>query len=145
MKVKERTRILNRKNLELEALIKTNQSISTGLDLNNVLDTAVREVVKIVNVSYCSIILVDEGKEYGTVTSEYSPLFHLEPSLGENVNLKDCPTLDGVFQGRQYVLIEDTANAELSPKEKETVNRLNTKTILLMPLVLVRRHSASCS
>jgi len=40
MKVKERTRILNRKNIELEALIKTNQSISTGLELKTVLDTA---------------------------------------------------------------------------------------------------------
>ncbi len=140
MKVKERTRILNRKNIELEALIKTNQSISTGLDLNNVLDTAVREAVKIVNVSYCSIILVDEGKDYGTVTSEYSPLFHLEPSLGEHVNLKDCPTLDEAFQGKQYVLIEDTAKAELSPKEKETVNRLNTRSILVMPLVLGEKN-----
>lgn len=140
MKVKERTRILNRKNIELEALIKTNQSISTGLDLNNVLATAVREAVKIVNVSYCSIILVDEGKDYGTVTSEYSPLFHLEPSLGEHVNLKDCPTLDEAFQGKQYVLIEDTAKAELSPKEKETVNRLNTRSILVMPLVLGEKN-----
>lgn len=136
MKVKERTRILNRKNIELEALIKTNQSISTGLDLNNVLDTAVREAVRIVNVSYCSIILVDEGKDYGTVTSEYSPLFRLEPSLGDRVDLKDCPTMDEAFQGKQYVLIEDTEKAELSPKEKETVNRLNMRSVLVMPLVL---------
>ncbi len=136
MKVKERTRILNRKNIELEALIKTNQSISTGLDLKNVLDTAVREAVKIVNVSYCSVILVDEGKDYGTVTSEYSPLFHMEQSLGEHVNLKDCPTLDEAYQGKQYVLLEDTTKAELSTKEKETVNRLNMRSILVMPLVL---------
>ncbi len=136
MKVKERTRILNRKNIELEALIKTNQSISTGLELKTVLDTAVREAVKIVNVSYCSIILVDEGKDYGTVTSEFSPLLHLEPFLGENIILKDCPTLDEAFQGMQYVYIDDTAKAELSPKEKEMVNKLNMRSILVMPLVL---------
>jgi len=136
MKVKERTRILNRKNIELEALIKTNQSISTGLDVNNVLDTAVKEAVKIVNVSYCSIILVDEGKDYGTVTSEYSPLFNMEQSLGEHVNLKDCPTLDEAYQGKQYVLLEDTKKAELSPKEKETFDRVNLRSILVMPLVL---------
>ncbi|MDD5616311.1 MAG: GAF domain-containing protein [Candidatus Methanoperedens sp.] len=139
LKVKERTRILNRKNIELEALIKTNQSISTGLDLDNVLDTAVREAVKIVNVSYCSVILVDEGKDYGTVTSEYSPLFHMEQSLGEHVDLKDCPTLDKAYRGKEYVLLEDTTKAELSPKEKETVNRVNMRSILVMPLVLGER------
>jgi len=141
MKVKERTRILNRKNIELEVLIKTNQSISTGLDLNNVLDTAVREAVRIVNVSYCSIILVDEGKDYGTVTSEYSPLFRMEQSIGEHINLKDCPTLDKAYQGKQYVLIEDTIKAELSPKEKEMISRLNMRSMLVMPLVRGEKNS----
>ena len=136
MKVKERTRILNRKNIELEALIKTNQSISTGLDLKNVLDIAVREAVKIVNVSYCSFILVNEGNDHGTVTSEYSPLFRMEQALGENINLKDCPTLDEAYHGKKYILIEDTTKAELSPKEKETFGRLNMRSILVMPLVL---------
>lgn len=136
LKVKERTRILNRKNIELEALIKTNQSISTGLDINNVLDIAVKEAARIVNVSYCSIILVDEGKDYGIVTSEYSSLYNMEQSLGEHVNLKDCPTLDEVYKGKHYVLLEDTKKADLSPKEKETFDRVNLRSILVMPLVL---------
>ncbi|MDO8726547.1 MAG: ATP-binding protein [Candidatus Methanoperedens sp.] len=136
LKVKERTLTLNTKNIELEALIKTNQSISTGLDLNNVLETAVREAVKIVNVSYCSIILVDEGKDYGTVTSEYSPLFNMEQSLGEHVFLKECPTMNEAYQGKHYVLIEDTTKVELSPNEKETFDRINIRSILVIPLVL---------
>ncbi len=134
-KVKERTRDLDRRNIELAALIKTNQSISAGLDLNSMLDIAVREAVRIVNVSYCSIVLVEEGKEYGTVASEFSPRDHLKPSLGEILYLKECPTLNDAYQGKQYVLVPDTRKAELSQKEKEMAERLNMRSILVVPLV----------
>ena len=135
-KVKERTEDLNRRNLELAALIKTNQSISAGLDLNKVLEIAVREAVRTVNVSYSSIILVEEGKEYGTVASEYSLINHLKPSLGEILYFKDFPTLNEAYQKRQYVLVADTLKHELSPKEMKMAERLNIGSILVVPLVL---------
>ncbi len=135
-KVKERTKDLNKRNLELAALIKTNQSISAGLDLDKVLDIAVREAVKIVNVSYSSIVLVEEGKDYGTIASEYSPHNDLKQSLGENLNLKDCPMLNQAYQERQYVIVTDTLKSELSLKEKEMADRLNMKSILVMPIIL---------
>ncbi|SNQ61630.1 GAF domain-containing protein [Candidatus Methanoperedens nitratireducens] len=135
-KIKERTRDLNRRNLELSALIKTNQSISSGFDLNKVLDIAVREAVKIVNVSHCSIVLVEEGKEYGTVASEYSPRDHLKSSLGEILHFKDFPMLDEAYQKKQYVLVRDAVNAELSPNEKEMSEKLDIRSILIVPLVL---------
>lgn len=135
-KIKERTRDLNRRNLELSALIKTNQSISSGLDLNKILDVAVREAVETVNVSHCAIILVEEGKEYGTIASEYSPRDNLEPSLGEILYFKDIPMLDEAYQKKQYVLVRDAAKAELSPKEKEMAQRLDIRSILIVPLVL---------
>ncbi len=135
-KVKERTKDLNRRNLELAALIKTNQSISSGLDLNKVLDIAVREAVRIVNVSYCSIVLVEGGNDYGTVASEYSPRDQLKPSIGEILYLKEFPTLGEAYSRKQYELVPDTKNAELSPKEKEMADRLNIRSILVMPLVI---------
>ncbi|MCZ7356458.1 MAG: GAF domain-containing protein [Candidatus Methanoperedens sp.] len=135
-KVNERTKDLNKRNLELSALIKTNQSISAGLDLKKVLDIAVREAVRIVNVSYCSIILVEEGKEYGTVASEYSPKDHLKSSRGEMLYLENCPKLNEAYQGKQYVLIEDTTKAELSPKEREIAETLRMRSVLIVPLVL---------
>ncbi len=135
-KVKERTKDLNRKNLELAALIKTNQSISAGLDLNKVLEIAVREAIRIVNVSYCSIVLIEEGNEYGSVASEYSPRDHLKPSRGERLYLKDCPTLNEAYRRKNFVLVADTQAAELSIKEKEIVERLNMRSILVVPLVL---------
>jgi signal transduction histidine kinase len=138
-KVNERTKDLNRRNLELAALIKTNQSISTGLDLNKVLEIAAREAVRIVNVSYCSIVLVEEEKDFGIVASEYSLRNHLKPSLGETLYLKDFPTLNESYQKRQYMLVSDTAKEELSPKEKEMAERLNIRSILLVPLVLGER------
>ncbi|HEY9205995.1 MAG TPA: GAF domain-containing protein [Candidatus Methanoperedens sp.] len=135
-KVRERTKDLNRRNLELAALIKTNQSISSGLDLNKILRIAVREAVRIVNVSYCSIILVEEGAEYGSVASEYSPKADIESSLGEKLSLKDCPTLNEVYMAKHYVLVADTGIAELSPKEKEIAEKLGMRTVLVMPMVL---------
>lgn len=140
LKVKERTQELNRKNLELAALIKTNQSISTGLDLNKVLDIAVREAVRIVNVSYSSIILVEEGSEKGVVTSEYSPRGNLESSLGAIVDLNDCPALYKTYRDKHYLLIADTQKEELSPEEKELVTRLDLRSVLLVPLVLGERN-----
>ncbi|MCZ7392042.1 MAG: GAF domain-containing protein [Candidatus Methanoperedens sp.] len=135
-KVKERTKDLNRRNLELAALIKTNQSISSGLDLNKVLGIAVREAVRIVNVSYCSIALVEGGKDYGTVASEYSPGNQLKPSQGEILYLKDFPSLSEAYTRKQYVLVPDTKKADLSPKEKEMADRLNIRSILVMPLII---------
>lgn len=135
LKVDERTRNLNRRNLELAALIKTIQSISSGLDLNKVLEIAVKEAVRTVNVSYCSIVLVGEGKEYGTVASEYSRA-KLKPSLGEILHLNECPTLNEAFQEKRYVLVADARKAELSPREREMAERLNMRSILVVPLVL---------
>ncbi len=135
-KIKERTKNLNRRNLELAALVKTNQSISSGLDLNKVLDIAVREAVRTVNVSYCSIVLVEQGADHGTVASEFSPRDHLKPSMGEILYLKDCPTMNEAFQGKKYVLIPDAAKVELSSKEREIAEQLNMRTILVVPLVL---------
>lgn len=135
-KVNERTKDLNRRNLELAALIKTNQSISSGLDLSKVLEIAVREAVRIVNVSYSSIVLVEVGKEYGTVVSEYNPGDQLKPSTGEILYLKDCPTLNEAYQGKQPVLVADARRAKLSPKEREMAERMNMSSILVVPLVL---------
>ncbi len=135
-KVKERTKDLNRRNLELAALVKTNQSISSGLDLNKILGIAVREAVRIVNVSYCSIVLVEEGAEYGTVTSEYSPRDHLKPSIGLMLYLNDYPTLNEAYEGKHYVLVADTGSAQLSPKEKEIVEMLGMSSVLVVPLFL---------
>ena len=134
-KVKERTGDLIRRNLELAALIKTNQSISAGLDLSRVLEIAVREAVRTVNVSYCSIILIEEGNEYGSIASEYSPEDNLKPSIGERLYLEDCPTLKEAYHGRQYIMIADTRNVELSPKEKDMVQRLDIRSMLVVPLV----------
>lgn len=136
LKVRERTKDLNRKNLELAALIKTNQSISSGLDLNNILEIAVREALKIVNVSYCSIVLIEEWKDYGTVASEYSPRDNLRPSLGEKLYLKDCPTLNEAYFEKKFVLVPDTSKAELSAREMEIAERLGMRSILVVPLVL---------
>ncbi len=135
-KVKERTRDLSKTNLELAALIKTNQSISSGLDLNKVLEIAVREAVRIVNVSYCSIVLVEEGKDYGTVASEHSPVSHIKPTLGEIFYFKDFPALNEACTGKKYVLVQDTHKAPLLPKEKEMAERLDMRSILLVPIVL---------
>ncbi|MFZ2411278.1 MAG: GAF domain-containing protein, partial [Candidatus Methanoperedens sp.] len=135
-KVKERTGDLSKTNLELAALVKTNQSISSGLDLNKVLEIAVREAVKIVNLSYCSIVLVEEGKDYGTVASEHSPMSHIKPTPGEILYLKDFPVLNEACTGKKYVLVQDTQKAPLLPKEKEMVERLDMRSILVVPLVL---------
>jgi len=135
LKVEERTRDLNRRNIELAGLIKTIQSISSGLDLNKVLEIAVKEAVRIVNVSYCSIVLVEDGKEYGTVASEYSRA-KLKPSIGEILHLNECPTLNEAFQEKRYVLVVDAEKYKLSPREREIAERLNMRSILVVPLVL---------
>jgi len=135
-KVKERTKDLNRRNLELSALIKTNQSISSGLDLNRVLEIAVREAVKTANVSHCSIILVEEGKEYGTIASEYTSRDRKKPSPGKMLYFKECPILEEAYRKREYVLVADTAKAELSQKEKEIAEKLDIRSILVVPLIL---------
>lgn len=134
-KVEERTRDLNRKNLELAALIKTIQSISSGFDLNKILEIAVKEAVRTVNVPYCSIVLVEEGKDYGTVASEYSRA-KLKPSLGEILYLNDCPTLNEAFREKRYVLVADARKAGLSPREREIAEKLDMRSILVVPLVL---------
>jgi signal transduction histidine kinase/HAMP domain-containing protein len=134
-KVKERTGDLDKRNLELAALIKTNQSISSGLDLKKVLDIVVREAVGIVNVSYCSVILIEKGAIYGTVASEYSPK-QIKPSLGEILSLKDSPMLNEVYQDRKYVLLQDISGSTLSSKEREMAERLEMKSVIVVPLVL---------
>ncbi|HEY9246583.1 MAG TPA: GAF domain-containing protein, partial [Candidatus Methanoperedens sp.] len=135
-KVKDRTKDLNRRNLELSALIKTNQSISSGLDLNKILEIAVREAVKIVNVSYCSIILAEEGMESGLVCAEYSPTDHIKPSRGEKLFFRDFPILNEAFGQKRYVLVQNIRELALSEEERKMAERLDIGSILAMPLVL---------
>lgn len=134
--VNERTRDLSKRNLELAALIKTNQSISRGLDLNKVLEIAVREAVKIVNLPYCSVVLVEEGKDYGTIALEHNSASRTKPAPGKILYFKDFPLLNKAYTGKKHVLVQDTRKALLLPKEKEMAERLDMRSILVVPLVL---------
>jgi GAF domain-containing protein len=109
-------------------------AVSSTLDLDQILRTAVREMAQVFGVRQSGIILFDEQTEYGRVAAEYQ-----ESPDGTaqvvRIPLTNNPSLEQVIATRQPLAITDAQSDPLAASIREVVETRNIESILIVPLI----------
>ena len=109
-------------------------AVSSTLDLDEILDTAVREMARVFEVKQCGIILFDPNKEYGVVAAEYQE----EPDdTAQDVRLplSASPSLEHILATKEPLAIADARTDPMLANIRELVEARNIKSILIVPLI----------
>ena len=91
---------------ELELILEITRSVSSSLDINEVLRTMVNRVGLHIDADRCSIILVDQKKDHGYVVAS-----HDVPDVNQlQIELIKYPEIRKALETRETVIINMQAN-----------------------------------
>ncbi len=115
---------------ELELILEITQSVSSSLDINEVLRTMVNRVGMYIDADRCSIILVDRKKERGYVVAS-----HDVPDVNRlQIELIKYPEIRKALETRETVIINDTDDDITMNDVREKINLANIKSLLVIPI-----------
>src|SRR3972149_813713 len=115
---------------ELELILEITRSVSSSLDINEVLRTMVSKVGLYIEADRCSIILVDRQKEHGYVVAS-----HDVPDVNQlRIELIKYPEIRKVLETRETVIINDIDDDSIMNDVRETVSQVNIKSLLVIPI-----------
>lgn len=134
-KVEERTRILKKTNLELDALNAIAMTVNQSLDKTIMLKMVVRRICEVLGVSRCSIILFDDRKQEGTIEAGYDEFHFPGYRVGEKIILTLHPPLEQLTKTHQPIIIEDALLDSRTSYMKDFMARLGIRCIAFMPLI----------
>ena len=129
---KEHIARLEKKTRDLEVVHEVSRLVSSSLDLNHVLDTAAKEVVTVFGADHSGIMLFDEERRHGQVLAEH-------PSTGA---VAECIPVEGylgaerMIAERQPLMIKDVQDDPLMAALRETMQRLDIRSMLIVPLIV---------
>lgn len=134
----EQTRVHSSKRVDLEAekkkleiLLEITKSVSSTLDIKEVLRIIVAKVAGYIQADRCSIILTDSEQKQGyVVASQDAPdLDRLEIDLGK------YPEINKALGSKQVVVVNDITADPLMTDVRELLNQINVKSLLVIPIV----------
>src|SRR3990172_2299416 len=115
---------------ELELILEITRSVSSSLDINEVLRTMVSKVGLYIEADRCSIILVDRQKEHGYVVAS-----HDVPDVNQlRIELIKYPEIRRALETRETVIINDIDDDSIMNDVRETVSQVNIKSLLVIPI-----------
>ncbi len=115
---------------ELELILEITQSVSSSIDINEVLRAIVNKVGLYIDADRCSIILVDRQKELGYVVAS-----HDVPDVNQlQIELIKYPEILKALETRETVIINDIDENTIMNDVRETVNQVNIKSLLVIPI-----------
>ncbi len=115
---------------ELELILEITRSVSSSLDINEVLRTVVSKVGLYIEADRCSIILVDRQKEHGYVVAS-----HDVPDVNQlRIELIKYPEIRKVLETRETVIINDIDDDSIMNDVRETISQVNIKSLLVIPI-----------
>lgn len=128
---------------ELALLLKTSESISSSLNLAEILDTLAEQIVRQIGVTFCRILLLDRTGTLLTVHAAY-PIRELnwEPNLGSYFRLDSLPLFKKVMEERQpSVMVSEVVDEQITASERNlTFNAgADAKSVLVLPIVAKER------
>lgn len=115
---------------ELELILEITQSVSSSLDINEVLRTIVNRVGLYIEADRCSIILVDRKKEHGYVVAS-----HDVPEVSQlQIDLIKYPEIRKALETRETVIINDIDDDVIMNDVRNTLNQADIKSLLVIPI-----------
>ncbi len=104
-------------------------------DEGAVMEKTVRALVDAINIDHVGITLLTDGGDKATVVSEY-PKFG---TIGLSFSIKDDEFQQRLRNQTQPIIINNIdTSTEISPKTREVLQRTNTKSIAILPLIDAR-------
>lgn len=119
----------------LAVVSRISTAVNSTLDLDQVLDTAVREMAKAFGVKQAGIILLESGAEYGRIAAEYQEIPN-DTGTDVRIPLSDNPSLGQVVASQQPLAILDARNDPLTAAIRDVVEMRNIQSILIVPLIV---------
>jgi len=115
---------------ELELILEITQSVSSSLDINEVLRIMVNKVGLYIDADRCSIILVDGQKEYGYVMASND-----SPNINKlQIDLIKYPEIRKALETGETVIINDVDDDNIMNDVREILNQINIKSLLVIPI-----------
>lgn len=122
----------------LAVVSRISMAVNSTLDLEAILDTAVREMAQVFGVKQTGIILFDQGAEYGRIAAEFQ---ETPDDTGSDVRipLRENPSLRQVITSKKPLAITDARTDPLTATIREVVALRNIQSILIVPLLVKDR------
>jgi|GEM_PF-3378459 len=124
-----------RKAREAEAMLKIGQVVSFSLHLDQILQTVVDEMAKVMEVEQAGVVLFDEARMYGYVDAQYQMISD-DTAQKVRIPLRDNPSIDQVLRTKQPLAIYDAENDPLTVAIRDIVRLRSIKSILIVPLIV---------
>jgi PAS domain S-box-containing protein len=118
---------------ELAALLKASQGLATTLELESVLQVSINEAVEVTGLGTGAIYLLEgESLRLGATTP---PLPEDFPEELRYISIADHPHIMKSIKSRRPLIMDDTANTDLTPAEQEVTKLRGLRTLLYVPLI----------
>ncbi len=118
----------------LAVIDRISSAVSSTLDLDQILQTAVREMANIFHVKQTGVVLFEPELSHGRVAAEFQ---EMPDATGASIRipLAGNPSLQRVMATKQPLAITDVRNDPLVAAIRDVIEIRNIKSILIIPLV----------
>src|SRR3989304_927516 len=133
----EQTRVHSNKNVDLETekrkreiLLEITKSVSSTLDIKEVLRIIVAKVAGYIQADRCSIILTDSEQKQGYVVASQDA-----PDLDRlQIDLEKYPEIYKALDSKQVIVVNDITIDPLMIGVRDLLNQINIKSLLVIPI-----------
>ncbi|MBI3240843.1 MAG: GAF domain-containing protein [Chloroflexi bacterium] len=126
---------LNDRSQRLALLNRISTSLNTTLDFDRILEIAVREMSKALEISRVGAIIYDEGAGVGNVLAEF-PVNRSAQTAIVTIPLANNPLVDRLRETLAPVMIDDVLHTELLAEQaRQMLLQRRVKSALIVPLI----------
>ncbi|MBW8012140.1 MAG: GAF domain-containing protein [Chloroflexi bacterium] len=123
---------------ELEAIAEVSELVTTGGNLQPILDDLTRMIVKVTDFDGVGISLFQSEEGYITFPAVYTngqEIRFLKQRQGTQKEMKDLPAVQQLIDGDKYVLVDSpTSDLRVDKKQRKLAREDGIETLLIWPL-----------
>ena len=124
---------LTAQNRRLELLLSVGESLSSTLEISEILRTAVSNATKLADLDTAALYLGDGESLYLAATTPPMP-----PDFPDELRtapLRDHPHVERVLSHRESIVVPDFRNADLTPAERAVCEARDLSTLVMVPMI----------
>jgi len=115
---------------KLEIILEITKSVSSTLNIQEVLRIIVTKVAEYIQADRCSIILVNEQQKEGYVVAS-----HDTPEIDRlQIDLNKYPEIFKAIESKEVVIISDINGDPLMKEVREVLNQIGIKSLMVVPI-----------
>ena len=120
----------NSKIEDLETILEINKAIFSTMETKEILYLIVKKISEIMQVTRCSIILIDRKMNIGHILSTYE-----DPDLGTlSIDLKKYPEITKAMEDEKTVLIQDVGADPIVKEVRDNLLSIGIRSIMVIPI-----------